>query len=153
MVAPNQPTWSLAPIDAGRLNLALRGDFSADTARELERALRQQLSAAVPGSFEAIINLSDLARCDVDGRQGLLDIQRYLGRLARRTVYVAERPLFRGLGLWLCHNAPDSNARTFPSLEQARAWLASDERREDALAQRAASWIGRLRGAGREARP
>jgi len=152
VVALHQATWSLTPIDAGRLTVILRGDFSAGSAGELEAALRQQLSAAVPGSFEVVINLSDLARCDVDGRQALLGVQRYLGRLARRTVYVAERPLFRGLGLWLCHNAPDSNARTFPSLEQARAWLVADDRREDALAQRAATWIGRLRGPAREAR-
>lgn len=75
----------------------------------------------------------------------LAALQRHLGGVARRTAYVTSRPLFRGVALWICHSAPDSNARTFPNLEAAMAWLTSSEARGDVLMRGAESWIERTR--------
>ena len=144
-------TWTLDRPAPDRLVITLRGEFDADDARLLEAAIREHLSGAAPGALVALIHLSDLTRCTLAGREGLLAVQKLLGGVARRTAYLAQRPIFRGLGLWICHQAPDSNARTFPSPDLAASWLGSAEPRERALADRAVAWIGRL-SAAKEAR-
>lgn len=139
-------TWSIAQGDRGRVLISLRGAFEEPHALALEATLRERLGAAPPGAIEVVVNIGDLTRCSVEAREVLLRAQRNLGGVARRTAYVANRPLFRGLGLWICHHAPDANARTFASLAQAEVWLADDTRRDEDLAHKAARWLDRLRG-------
>ena len=139
-------TWSLAQAEPGRVLITLRGDFEEAHAVALETTLREHLTAVPPGALEVVVSIGDLTRCSVEAREVLLRAQRYLGGVARRTAYVANRPLFRGVGLWICHHAPDANARTFASLAQADVWLAETTRRDDDLASKAARWLARLRG-------
>lgn len=139
-------TWSIAPIERDRVVITLRGDFEEAHATALETALRERLATAPSGALEVVVDIGDLTRCSVEAREALLRVQRYLGGVARRTAYVANRPLFRGIGLWICHHAPDSHARTFPNLATAEVWLAEKIRRDEDLAQKAARWLARLRG-------
>jgi len=156
VVAPTHAErWSIDPgVDPGgeRLEIRLRGAFEVDDAHQLDAALAEHLQGMTPGAALVIIDLNDLARCSVAARDVLLEIQRRLSRVARRTAWVTNRPLNRGLGLFICHRSEDGNARTFPDLDHAEAWSETTETRPDALHRRAAQWFGRLVGAGREAR-
>jgi len=137
-------TWSLSESDA-TITVSLRGDFDGSQAKGLDEAIRGRMSGAVPGAHVFVFDLDGLRRCSVEGREVLAALQRHLGGVARRTAYVTGRPLFRGVALWICHSAPDSNARTFPSLETAVAWLTSSEARGAVLMRGAESWIERTR--------
>jgi anti-anti-sigma regulatory factor len=143
---PRSDAWTLAEGDGGRLVVTLRGELDEPTAQRLAQALRDKTAAATPGAYDVVFDLNGLRRCSVEARGVLADLQRYLGGCTRRTAYVTNRPIFRGLALWVCHTAPDSNARTFPSLGHAKTWMNSQERREDVLVSNASHWIGRLRG-------
>jgi len=142
--ATSGDTWSLSESDA-TITVSLRGDFDEAQAKALDRAVRGRMSGAVPGAHVFVFDLDGLRRCSVEGREVLAALQRHLGGVARRTAYVTSRPLFRGVALWICHSAPDSNARTFPNLGAAMAWLASSEARGDVLMRGAESWIERTR--------
>ena len=137
-------TWSLSERDA-TITVSLHGDFDETQAKGLEAAVRGRMSGAVPGAHVFIFDLDGLRRCSVEGREVLASLQRHLGGVARRTAYVTSRPLFRGVALWICHSAPDSNARTFPGLAAATAWLTSSEARGEVLMRGAESWIERTR--------
>jgi len=137
-------TWSLSESDA-TITVSLRGDFEGSQAKGLDEAIRGRMRGAVPGAHVFVFDLDGLRRCSVEGREVLAALQRHLGGVARRTAYVTSRPLFRGVALWICHSAPDSNARTFPNLEAAMAWLTSSEARGDVLMRGAESWIERTR--------
>lgn len=135
-------TWSVRESD-GTITVSLRGDLDEGQAQGLETALRERLSGTSPGVFAAVFDLDALRRCSVEGRAVLAELQRYLGGVIRRTAYVTNRPLFRGVALWICHSAPDGNARTFPNLAMAEAWLGSSENRGDVLMRGASSWVDR----------
>lgn len=139
-------TWSIAPAERGRVVVGLRGAFDTADAGAFAEELRRQLASVTPGSIEVYFDLDELTRCSIDARTILLDLQRFLGHVARRTAYVANRPLFRGIGLWICHMAPDANARTFAVAVHADAWLADATPREVELAARSAHWVGRITG-------
>lgn len=139
-------TWSVTQTDRGRVVITLRGDFEAAHAVALETTLRESLAAVPAGAIEVVVSIGDLTRCTVEAREVLLRTQRHLAGVARRTAYVANRPLFRGVGLWICHRAPDAHARTFPNLELAEVWLAETTRRDDDLARTSARWVARMRG-------
>jgi anti-anti-sigma regulatory factor len=143
---PRSDAWTLAEGDGGRLVVTLRGELDEPTAQRLAQALRDKTAAATPGAYDVVFDLNGLRRCSVEARGVLADLQRYLGGCTRRTAYVTNRPIFRGLALWVCHTAPDSNARTFPSLGHAKTWMSSQDRREDVLLDNANRWVGRLRG-------
>lgn len=138
-------TWTIARGDGDRLRITLRGEFEERHAVALEATLRERLADVAAGAIEAVIDIGGLLRCSVEAREVLLRTQRSLGGVARRTAYIANRPLFRGLGLWICHQAPDAHARTFVSLAQAEPWLAESVRRDEDLARNAARWLDRVR--------
>lgn len=143
-MAEAAPNWSIASREHGRLVVTLCGDLDVAGADALAVELRRRLESASPGSHEVYYDLDGLTRCSVDARSALLRIQRFLAGVARRTAYVANRPLFRGVGLWICHQAPDANARTFAAAAHAHAWLAESTRRDVDLAARAARWFARV---------
>jgi hypothetical protein len=136
--------WALRESDA-TITVSLRGDFDDTQAQALATALRERLTGTAPGVFVVVFDLDELRRCSVEARSVLAELQRHLGGVARRTAYVTNRPLFRGVALWICHSAPDANARTFPVLAAAAAWLASSEARGDALMRGASTWVDRAR--------
>jgi len=142
-IAPaSSPTWSLRESDA-TITISLRGDFGEVEAKALDAGLRERLGGTAPGVHVLVFDLDGLRRCSVEGRAVLAELQRYLGGVARRTAYVTNRPLFRGVALWICHSATDANARAFPTLAAATAWLTSSEARGDVLMHGASTWIDR----------
>ncbi|MEZ4384451.1 MAG: hypothetical protein R3A79_24190 [Nannocystaceae bacterium] len=143
---PRSDAWTLTEGEGGRLSVNLRGELDEPAAQRLSQALRDMTAAATPGAYDVVFDLNGLRRCSVEARGVLAELQRYLGGCTRRTAYVTNRPIFRGLALWVCHTAPDSNARTFPSLGHAKSWMNSSESRLDSIAESADHWIGRLRG-------
>lgn len=145
--SPDKPdAWTLSETGPGRLRVVLRGDLDEASAARLELTLRDRLAAVAPGSQVILFDLGDLRRCSVGAREVLSRAQRHIGGLARRTAWVTDRPIFRGLALWVCHSAPDSNARAFATDADASGWLGSDDAREDVLRERADTWVSRLRG-------
>ncbi len=138
--------WILSEAEHGRLRVSLRGDFDDASAERLDLRLRDRLAAETPGSKVLLFDLNELKRCSVGAREVLAGLQRHVGGLARRTAWVTNRPIFRGIALWVCHCAPDSNARTFPSIAAANRWLESSVAREVVLRESAGEWVGRLRG-------
>lgn len=141
---PASAPWSLDEHDA-TLRVALHGDFDEAAARGLDAEIRARMTRTAPGSYAVVFDLNGLRRCSVEGRAILAELQRHLGGIARRTAYVTNRPLFRGVALWICHSAPDANARAFPSTGSAAAWLDSSEARGEVLERGAASWVGRVK--------
>ena len=138
--------WTLRETDDGLLRVSLRGDLDEASAESLEQTLRDCLAEETPGSKVLLVDLKELRRCSVGARGVLAKLQRHVGGLVRRTAWVGDRPIFRGIALWVCHCAPDSNARTFSSIADAKGWLASSYNREDLLRESAREWVGRLRG-------
>lgn len=145
MVPPvSSLTWSVRERD-GTITISLHGDLDEVQAQALDAAVHERLTGTAPGVYAIVFDLDELRRCSVEGRAVLAELQRYLGGVIRRTAYVTNRPLFRGVALWICHSAPDANARAFPSLGAAEAWLASSEARGDVLMRGASSWVDRAR--------
>lgn len=137
-------SWSFTENDT-TLMIALHGDFDEAQAKGLDLALRERMTRITPGVLAVVFDLNALQRCSVEGRAMLAELQRYLGEVARRTAYVTNRPLFRGVALWICHSAPDANARAFPSADAATGWLAASEGRGELLQRSASTWIDRAR--------
>lgn len=138
--------WTLSETEHGLLTASLRGDFDEASAERLDLTLRDRLAAVPPGSMVLLFDLNEMRRCSVGAREVLAGLQRHVGGLARRTAWVTNRPIFRGIALWVCHCAPDSNARTFPTAAHANGWLESSGAREILLRESAGEWVGRLRG-------
>jgi len=139
-----QDPWSVDK-DGDRLTVSLLGEVDEEAIAALDRELRSQLARAASKSYEILFDLGGVRRCSAGARSAIAKLQEYIREIARRTAYVANRPAFRGLALWVCHIARDGNARTFPSLVEANIWLASAEDREDSLRDRAVTWIERVR--------
>ena len=137
-------TWTVRENDA-TLTVSLRGELDEVQAQALAAELHQRLNGTAPGVFAIVFDLDQLRRCSVEGRAVLAELQRYLGGLIRRTAYITNRPLIRGVALWICHSAPDSNARAFANLDAAEVWLAASEARGDVLMRGASSWVERAR--------
>lgn len=127
------------------ITVSLYGELDESRAQTLDAELRERLTVATPGAYAMTFDLGELRRCSVEGRAVLAELQRYLGGVIRRTAYVTNRPLIRGVALWICHSAPDANARAFPTHDAAAAWLSSSEARGAVLMRGASSWIDRAR--------
>jgi len=145
-ITDQHEAWTLSETEHGLLRVSLRGDFDEASARRLDLTLRDRLAAVAPGSTVLLLDLNEMRRCSVGAREVLAGLQRHVGGLVRRTAWVTNRPIFRGIALWVCHCAPDSNARTFASIADANGWLESSGAREDLLRESAGEWVGRLRG-------
>jgi ABC-type transporter Mla MlaB component len=137
-------TWSVRESDA-TITISLCGELDESQAQTLAAELRERLTSVTPGTYAIVFDLDELRRCSVEGRAVLAELQRYLGGVIRRTAYVTNRPLIRGVALWICHSAPDANARAFPTHDAAAAWLSSSEARDVVLMRGASSWIERAR--------
>ncbi len=144
--SPQAPrVWSL-DAGAGVITVTIGGELDQREAECLEVELRERVAPVGPGSVALVFDLNQLQRCSIAARGVLAALQRRLGTVVRRTAYVTSRPLFRGVALWICHSAPDSNARTFPTVEAALPWLASNEPRGEALQRSAATWLDSVAG-------
>ena len=126
-------SYDIESIGPRRLRVRLRGNLSEDTVDRLSADLLPRLQAIGTGG-EVIIDLQQLSSCSTTARMRLVECQRHIATHAARTAFVANRPRFRGIGLWVAHISDDPNARAFHTTTQAQAWLRSTEGRVQSIA-------------------
>jgi hypothetical protein len=73
--------------------------------------------------------MHELESCTTEARMRLIELQRGIAKLATRTAFVADRPRFRGVALYVAHHSDDTSARAFHLAAQADAWLRRSEGR------------------------
>jgi hypothetical protein len=117
-----------------RIEIALLGAFDEPDALDLERKLNGERGRS---RLLVVFDLRRLESCTILARSVLARIQKeVLAPIARRTAYVADRPLFRGLALWITHVSEDENAKTVANDDQAQEWLAGNSPRVADLQER-----------------
>ena len=126
-----------------RLAYHLHGNFEVEQARSLSADAQRRLADA-GRRWEVMFTLNDVSRVSVEARSELAGLQAWLAAHARRCVYVSNRPMFRGVALWVIHTAPDAGARVFPTHGQAEAWMAESISRLDFIRERARASLARL---------
>jgi len=124
---------SIERIEPGRLLVRLRGALEDDAVQGLSSNLLQRLDAIGPGG-ELIVDMDELESCTTEARMRLIELQRSIARLAVRTAFVADRPRFRGVALYIAHHSDDTSARAFHLRAQADAWLRRSEGRIESIA-------------------
>lgn len=120
-------------VEERRFLVRLRGVLEDDTVRSLSNDLLPRLREIGPGG-ELIIDMHELESCSTEARLRLIELQRGIAELATRTAFVADRPRFRGIALYVAHHSDDTQARTFHLEAQADAWLRRSEGRIESLA-------------------
>lgn len=103
-----------------RLLVWLRGALEEDHVDELRAEL---LGPSIETGTTLLLDLTSLSGCSLPTRTRLMELQRELFAAGIRTAFVAQRPRFRGMCMWISHVAEDTVARTFPTREQAEMWL------------------------------
>ena len=124
---------SIERVEAGRLLVRLRGALQDDAVQHLSDDLLRRLDAIGPGG-ELIIDMNELESCTTEARMRLIELQRGIAKLAVRTAFVADRPRFRGVALYIAHHSDDTSARAFLLRAQADAWLRRSEGRIESIA-------------------
>jgi hypothetical protein len=123
-----QGTCTIEPLEANQLLVRLRGVLVDDAIHELSADLFPRLRELGAGG-QLIIDMHELESCTTQARIGLIELQQGIARLGARTAFVAHRPRFRGIGLYVAHKSGDPNARAFHFLSEAQTWLRSGEGR------------------------
>lgn len=123
-----------------RLQVRLSGDIDENVVRQLIEDLLPQLQP-LGEQGEILFDLCGLRTCPTSARSQLIELQRAVAKVGARTAFIANRPRFRGIALFVAHKSGDPNARAFHRRSQAQGWLRSDEGRAQALA----SLLGRAR--------
>ncbi len=119
---------TIEPLETNQLLVRLRGALEDDAIRQLSADLFPRLRELGAGG-ELIIDMHELESCTTEARLGLIVLQQAIAQMGARTAFVADRPRFRGIGLYVAHQSGDPNARAFHFLNQAQAWLRSGEGR------------------------
>ena len=131
---PNSGTGSsIERVEPRRLLVRLRGALGDDTVKDLSDDLLPQIHEIGPGG-ELIIDMHELESCTTEARLRLIELQRGIAQLSTRTAFVADRPRFRGVALYVAHHSDDTGARAFHLIAQADAWLRRSEGRIESLA-------------------
>jgi hypothetical protein len=121
--------FDLAEGPDGLLLVRLSGDFDEQTALHLEDTMRAAL-VGKPGQRNVLFDLCNLTSCSIMARSVLTRIQTELvAPWAKRTAYVADRALFRGLALWVLHVSADDNAHAVVDRAAAERWFREDKGR------------------------
>lgn len=124
---------SIERVEPRRLLVRLRGVLEDDTVQHLSADLLPRLHEIGPGG-ELIIDMHELESCTTEARLRLIELQRGIAKLATRTAFVADRPRFRGVALYVAHHSDDTSARAFHLPAQADAWLRRSEGRIESIA-------------------
>lgn len=140
-------TCTIESLEANRLLVRLRGVLEDADVQQLTDDLVPRLRSIGAGG-ELIIDMHELESCTTEARLGLTQLQQGIAQLGARTAFVAHRPRFRGIGLYVAHHSGDPNARAFHYLAQAQAWLRSSEGRVVSLS----AYIDRARQSPRPAK-
>jgi hypothetical protein len=107
----------------GRLRITLHGGFDEPQAIELERAIKARFSEPVLQDIAVIHDFTQLDGCTILARSVLVRIQELLATRVRRSVFLCDKSLFRGLALWITHISGDDNAKAVTTVEQLEEWL------------------------------
>jgi hypothetical protein len=111
-------------VSGDQMRVEVFGILDVQPATRLEAELGTALAAGPAGSLNLVVNTTSLSDCAFDARPALVKMQRRVAGLVRRTAWMDDRPKFRGLALWVMHEAGDPNARATANAEQAKQWLA-----------------------------
>ncbi|MCA9707310.1 MAG: STAS/SEC14 domain-containing protein [Myxococcales bacterium] len=120
--------------DSGRFLVRLRGRVETDDIRRLSDDLLPRLEKLETGGGKLIFDLIELDSISTDARLELTEVQRTIAKHEARTAFVADRPRFRGIGLFVAHVSEDRNARAFHRFSQAETWLMAEDGRLENLA-------------------
>lgn len=93
-------------------------------------------SALTPGVKQVLIETSAVTACPETARPDLVGLQKALCAGGRRTAWVDERAVFRGMALWVMHLASDPVGKAVATMSQAEAWLSSNEQRESVASKK-----------------
>jgi len=89
-----------------------------------------------PSIKQVLVDTSAVTACPEAAKAELVELQRTLSRGGRRTAWLDERAVFRGMALWVMHLASDPVGKAVATMPQAEAWLTSNEQRESVAAKR-----------------
>ena len=104
------------------LRIELVGALEDADVAELARDLQRMFKVLAPGGFNVLINCLALSRYSSSARDALIDVQSTIAQFARRTAYLADRPVIRGMALWIAHLSGDQNAKVVVTHAQAEQW-------------------------------
>ena len=119
------PSFVSTPHSFTRLELGSHLDH--ERLEALTKAVEEWPAGAPPPAL--LIDLTRLDKVDFSLRPRLVDVHIALKAKAGRSVYLAFKPVLRGLALWILHLAGDQKGSVAGTERQARAWLASTEGR------------------------
>lgn len=129
----SEAALSIERVEQRRLLVRLSGVLEDETVQHLSDDLLPRLQEIGPGA-ELIIDMDELESCSTEARLHLIELQRGIARLSTRTAFVANRPRFRGVALYVAHHSDDPHARAFHLEAQADSWLRRSEGRIESLA-------------------
>jgi len=115
--------WSLSGPENGHVTLKFWGVLDEVDVALVERSVFSALGGLPQGDAVGLIDFNELSTVSVQARASLVELQVALGKQLRRTAYVSDRPVFRGVALWIMQRAPDAQARVFHCRDKAEAWL------------------------------
>lgn len=110
-----------------RVTAVLFGAWDEPEAREFALALKANLPTSK--EVDLVVDLRELTECRLLARAVLADLHTEIKGRLRRSAYVADRPRFRGMALYVGHVAEDETTKAVRNTPAAEAWLASEERR------------------------
>ncbi len=126
------PTFHVELERPRRVIVRLLGSLDRTDVDALADALLPRVRKLGPG-VELIYDLLALESCTTAARERLVEVQADIARCKARTSFVADRPRFRGIGLFIAHTSGDPNARAFHSMTQAETWLSVREGRIESI--------------------
>lgn len=145
-----EATFTVEEVTPFRFMVRLQGSLQDATIVALRDDLLPRLRK-VGSKGEVIIDFIGAESCSTAARMELIEQQRAIAACRCRTAFVADRPRFRGIGLFVAHTSDDPNARAFHMLHQAQAWLSSKDGRVESItnyirhnARKSRRWIRKL---------
>ena len=132
----SQATLDIVQLMPHRYEVRVAGEFGEADAEQLSAKFQAAMGEATPKSLQVIMDLTKMRACSVGARDVLCEFQKSLAGFGARTTYVANKPRFRGVGLWIAHNSRDRNVRAVHNKAQAEKWLNDDKSRLEYVATR-----------------
>ena len=132
-------------VEGGALHARLKGAVSPERAA----MFREELCAALQkagSKLAVLIDFRGMTECGIYARSELIEMQKRLKDVARRTAYIADVARFRGLAMWIVNISDDPNAKVCVSEEQVAAWFDTTISRLQEIETRTASALARTRG-------
>ena len=112
---------------ADLLRVTLAGDLSNALVSACEAEVRAQLSVVRRGDVRVFVDLTEVVHYSIEARDGLVDVQQFIGRKASQTAYAQGGALGRSLSLWISHTSEEQVIRSFRNEELALGWLGGNE--------------------------